>query len=74
MLMTSSPPSRSRVASLLRQSCIPALRKLSVEESETAVVILGSVTSYYLKQLAQETIMPVLEGRELVNRVAVAKK
>jgi hypothetical protein len=55
----------------LRQSPIHALRKLTLEENETAVVIDGHVSSYYLKQLAQETVLPVLDGRELVNRVAV---
>jgi hypothetical protein len=49
------------------------LRKLSVEESDGVVVICGAVSSYYLKQLAQETVMPVLAGRELHNRVAVVR-
>ena len=57
----------------LRQSPIPALRKLAVEETDGAVVICGSVSSYYLKQLAQETIMPILAGRQLHNRVAVVR-
>jgi hypothetical protein len=63
----------ARAIALLRQSPIPALRKLCVEESEEAVVILGCVSSYYLKQLAQETVMPVLDGRQLLNRVNVAR-
>ena len=63
----------TRAIALLRQSPIPALRKLCVEESEDAVVILGCVSSYYLKQLAQETVMPVIDGRQLVNRVNVAR-
>ena len=54
-----------------RHSPIPAVRKLALDESEHAVVITGCVTSYYLKQLAQETVMPVLNGRTLLNRVAV---
>jgi hypothetical protein len=57
----------------LQQSPIPALRKLRVEETEQGVVISGNVSSYYLKQLAQETVMPVLERRELVNRVEVVR-
>jgi hypothetical protein len=57
----------------LQQSPIPALRKLKIEETEQGIVITGSVSSYYLKQLAQETIMPVLERRELVNRVEVVR-
>jgi hypothetical protein len=64
-------PSRAQAA--LRQSPIPALRKLAVEETDGAVVLLGSVPSYYLKQLAQETVLPVIDGRELHNRVMVIR-
>jgi hypothetical protein len=60
-----------RAAQALRQSPIPALRKLQVEETDLEVVLSGSVSSYYLKQLAQETVMPLLGGRELLNRVRV---
>jgi hypothetical protein len=63
----------SRTTAALRHSPIPALRKLAVEETDSTVVLVGSVSSYYLKQLAQETIMPVLDGRELLNRVAVVR-
>ena len=55
----------------LGRSPIPALRKLSLEETDGVVVINGRVSSYYLKQLAQEAVMPALGGRELRNRVAV---
>jgi hypothetical protein len=65
---------QSGIALALRQSPIPALRKLSVEESEAAVVIDGKVSSYYLKQLAQETLMPLLGNRELRNRVSVVRE
>jgi hypothetical protein len=58
----------------LRQSALPALRKLAVLESDHEVVITGAVPSYYLKQLAQETVMPVLRERELLNRVMVVKQ
>lgn len=70
---TSSPPAQSRAASALRDSPIPALRQLSVEETDSQVVIAGCVSSYYLKQLAQEAIMPVLDKRELSNQVTVAR-
>lgn len=66
-----SPSLHSHATDALRHSPIPALRKLSVEETDGLVVILGRVSSYYHKQLAQETIMPHLDGRELVNRVLV---
>jgi hypothetical protein len=63
--------SPSRAAEALRHSPIPALRKLSVEEGPAGVVITGCVSSYYLKQLAQETIMPTLDRQALLNRVLV---
>jgi hypothetical protein len=56
---------------MLRQSPIPALRRLKVEETDSVVVLSGAVSSYYLKQLAQETIMPVLGTRRLLNQVTV---
>ena len=68
------PPStleQSQLALALRRSPIPARRKLSLEEIESTVTIQGKVSSYYLKQLAQETILPLLDGRQLVNRVLV---
>jgi hypothetical protein len=58
----------------LRRSPIPALRKLSIEETESTVVLFGALPSYYLKQLAQETVMPELSGRELHNRVTVVRQ
>jgi hypothetical protein len=45
-----------------------------VEENDAKVVISGAVSSYYLKQLAQETVMPVLGERELLNRVLVVRQ
>jgi hypothetical protein len=57
----------------LRLSPIPALRQLTLEETDTAVVIQGSLPSYYLKQLAQEAVMPALGGRSLLNRVEVRR-
>src|SRR5258708_3141116 len=57
----------------LRQSPIRALRMLDVQETDSGVVISGKVSSYYLKQLAQETILPLLDHRSLVNRVTVVR-
>jgi hypothetical protein len=62
---------QSRAAQALLRSPIPALRRLSLAETHEVVEIHGSVVSYYLKQLAQEAVMPALDGRELRNRVAV---
>ena len=69
--MSTATVQESRAASVLRESPIPALRKLSIEETEAIVLINGKVPSYYLKQMAQEAIMPLLDGRALVNRVLV---
>jgi hypothetical protein len=55
----------------LRKSPIPALRKLRIEETDAEIVITGCVPSYYLKQLAQEAVMPFLAQRALRNRVTV---
>ena len=71
--MSPSTLEQSHLTLALRHSPLPALRKLSLEETETTVVIQGQVSSYYLKQLAQETILPLLSGRELTNRVEVVR-
>jgi hypothetical protein len=71
--MAAVSPAPSPTAQALRQSPIPALRKLRVEESHARVTILGSVATYYLKQLAQEAVMPLLEQRQLDNQVRVVR-
>jgi hypothetical protein len=63
------PPARAAV--LLRDCPVNDLRRLEVLESESEIVITGIVTSYYLKQMAQETVRPALSGRRLRNRVLV---
>lgn len=67
-------PSAYTVASMLRQSPLPDLRRLHVDEDEFEVVLSGIVPSYYLKQLAQETVRAGVGDRRLRNRVAVVKK
>lgn len=61
----------TQAAHALKRSLHPALRYLNVEETDDSLIISGRVTSYYLKQLAQETLMPVRGARQLVNRVRV---
>jgi hypothetical protein len=58
----------------LRDSAHPALRSLSVEETDTALVIKGSVSSYYLKQLAQEALKGLPGLRQVVNQVQVIRE
>ena len=57
----------------LKHSSYPALRQLSVDNEEGSLVICGKVTSYHLKQLAQETVFPVRGPFRLVNRVDVVR-
>jgi hypothetical protein len=72
--MSSIPlPVRSEALKVLRHSAHPALRRLSVEETDTTLVIRGSVSSYYLKQLAQETLKTVRGKRRLINEVQVVR-
>jgi|DewCreStandDraft_4_1066084.scaffolds.fasta_scaffold149340_1 osmotically-inducible protein OsmY len=59
------------VADLLGQSAQPLLRRLRVEENEKEVVLEGKVPTYFLKQLAQETVRPCLGSRKLLNRIVV---
>jgi hypothetical protein len=72
--MTTATVEQLPATQALRHSPIPALRRLDLEETDRSVVITGSVSSYYLKQLAQETILPVLSGRELRNHVNVVRE
>jgi hypothetical protein len=56
----------------LTSSPLGQLRRLVVTADATQVVITGQVSSYYLKQMAQETVRPVLGDRTLLNRVVVS--
>jgi hypothetical protein len=58
---------------VLSQNAIPALRVLGVEESDVEVILSGSVSSYYLKQMAQEAVLPLIGQRRLHNRVSVVR-
>jgi hypothetical protein len=55
----------------LTSSPLGQLRRLVVVADDTQVVITGQVSSYYLKQMAQETVRPVLGRRTLLNHVEV---
>jgi mRNA degradation ribonuclease J1/J2 len=58
-------------AAALTTSPLGQLRRLTVHADDTQVVITGRVSSYYLKQMAQETVRPALRQRVLLNRVEV---
>ena len=58
---------------VLSASPMPELRRLVVTTSENEVVITGRVSSYYLKQLAQESLRGSVGPRKLLNRVEVRR-
>jgi hypothetical protein len=47
------------------------LRRLVITETEDAIILEGRVKTFYMKQLAQETVKPAAEGRRLLNLIAV---
>ena len=56
---------------VLLRSRIYVLRTLHVFQDGDAVVLRGSVDSYYHKQLAQELVRMAVEGVEVVNLIDV---
>lgn len=57
----------------LSRSPIQEIRLIRVEETTGGVVLLGEVSRYYFKQLAQEIVLPICERAscQLINRVSV---
>ncbi len=49
----------------------PALRHLLVEGAGETLIISGTVTCYYHKQLAQEALRPIRGDLQLVNHITV---
>lgn len=70
--MTAFPVLSPEPAEILVASPLPQLRRLVVTVNDGEVVITGRVSSYYMKQLAQEALRPTLGGRRLLNRVEVS--
>jgi osmotically-inducible protein OsmY len=58
-------------AEALTHSPLAQLRRLAVVSDDSRVTITGTVNSYYLKQLAQETVLSLIGDRELHNDVEV---
>ena len=57
----------------IRRHAVGSLRRLLVEENGGDVILSGTLSSFYLKQLAQEALRPYLAGRRLLNRVEVVR-
>lgn len=69
--MNTSPVLLSKVCEALANSPIGQLRRLIVIENDAEVIITGAVSSYYFKQMAQETIRGAIGKRRLLNHVEV---
>jgi RNA polymerase sigma-54 factor len=57
---------------VLSASSMPEQRRLAVLSTDESVILSGRVSSYYMKQMAQECVRGVTAGRRVVNRVEVA--
>ncbi len=71
--MSATATMGSRAEQALQQSPHPTLRLLIVKVTDSEIILSGHVPSYYLKQLAQEAVMPARERRAVVNRVTVTR-
>jgi len=60
-----------RVASALRKNPYLDHSKFSHEIHEDRVILKGTVPSYFEKQMAQESLRPIQEIREIVNDLEV---
>jgi len=63
---------QSRAQAALATSPIFDLRGLRVDEVEGGLLLSGSVSSYYHKQLAQEAVRAVALGVPVMNSIRVA--
>ena len=71
MSVTCTNEIHTRAEGALRSSPIYALRELHVEPQNGRLLVSGLVGSFYHKQLAQEVVLGVAEGVEVVNAVRV---
>jgi phosphoribosylanthranilate isomerase len=58
-------------SAVLAQSPVTELRSLRVDEQSNQLQLHGRVRSFYHKQLAQEAVLPLAGGLQVVNRVDV---
>ena len=62
---------REQVQQALDASAIFDLRSLQVEQQEDTLVLSGSVSRFYYKQLAQELAFGLCSDLQLVNTIRV---
>jgi len=71
MPITSVDEIRPRAQAALSASPFYELRELQVEQLGETLLISGTVSSFYHKQLAQEAVRSVSEGIEVSNSIRV---
>jgi hypothetical protein len=71
MVVSADCDASGRASQLLAASPVTELRRLRVSQRADRLEISGRVESFYHKQLAQETVRPVVGGLRLVNEIAV---
>jgi hypothetical protein len=71
MSTTAAHEVHSRAQLALRSSPFYELRELQVEPNNDSLLISGSVSSFYYKQLAQEVVRSVCREIEVVNSIHV---
>jgi len=63
-----------RIRSVLRRSPYRGLDGVGVVVRGTDVILWGRVSSYYLKQMAQESVRPLADGMNIRNRLRVERR
>ena len=71
MVPISTNDVQPRAQTALANCLVYELRNLQVEQRDGALLISGSVSCYYHKQLAQEVVRSVCEGSEVINSIRV---
>lgn len=65
------PSDLEAVRAVLNAGPSPELRRVHVDATAEYLILTGSVSSFYLKQLAQETVRCKCAGRRLLNCIGV---
>ncbi|MEM1068975.1 MAG: BON domain-containing protein [Planctomycetota bacterium] len=73
-MLETSERAEQAATDVLAKSSVRELRALRVDGTSTQLRLTGRVSSFYHKQLAQEAVRPVTQGRQIINSVSVCPK
>ena len=62
-----------RILRALRASCYSDLHAVAAIVVDGNLILQGEVSSFFIKQIAQEVVRPVLGSKKLVNELRVVK-